>query len=129
MQLVGIGIDTVEISRIAKSVAHKRFLERVYSAEELALFSSKRAPIPSMAGNWAAKEAFSKALGTGVDGFLLSEISVLRNALGAPELVLTGAAKRLAAGLTFQVSITHTRSYASAVVIALLEQGGCYSLK
>lgn len=113
-----IGIDLVEISRIEKSVKNQKFVERVFSQKETALFSAKGLPFQSIAGNWAAKEAFSKALGTGVSGFSLNEVSVLRDNLGAPYIELTGKALAAAKGYEFSVSITHTYSLAQAVVIA-----------
>ena len=115
-----VGIDMIEIERIKRSAAIPRFRERVYSEKELALFLSKKNAPESMAGNWAAKEAFAKALGTGVREFELAEISVLRDNLGAPYIELSGKAKEIAErmGLSFSVSITHTKELASAVVIA-----------
>ncbi|WP_294408639.1 holo-ACP synthase [uncultured Ruminococcus sp.] len=115
-----VGTDLVEIQRIKDSCQRRRFIERVYSEKESALFSSKKDPYPSMAGNWAAKEAFSKALCTGVRGFELHEVSVLRDELGCPYLELSGKAADTAnrMGVDFSVSITHTKDYASAVVIA-----------
>lgn len=115
-----VGIDMVEISRIEKSVKNKRFTDRVFSEKEQALFLSKKLPYESMAGNWAAKEAFSKAIGTGVRDFSLNEVSVLRNELGAPYYELSGNALEIVRdkGLEFSVSITHTSEYAQAVCIA-----------
>ena len=115
-----VGVDLVEIARIEKSVKSRRFTERVFSEKEIALFSSIKNALESMAGNWAAKEAFSKALGTGVRNFSLNEVSVLRDELGAPYIELTGCAKRIAeeAGLEFTVSITHTAQLAQALCIA-----------
>ena len=52
-----VGIDLIEISRIEKSVKNQKFIERVFSQKEIALFSAKSHPCQSMAGNWAAKEA------------------------------------------------------------------------
>lgn len=117
---MNVGIDLVEIDRIAKSLQKGRFIERVFSQKEVALFSTKKLPFESMAGNWAAKEAFAKAVKTGVRDFSLNEISVLRDELGAPFLELTGNAKALAdrLNLDFDVSISHTKKYATAVVIA-----------
>lgn len=112
------GIDLIEISRIEKSVQNQKFIERVFSQKEIALFSAKSHPYQSMAGNWAAKEAFSKTLGTGVSGFALNEVSVLRDELGAPFIELTGKALELSKGYEFSVSITHTKSLAQAIVIA-----------
>ncbi len=112
-----VGIDTVEISRIRKCAARDSFMKRVFSASELEMFRSKRDPAPSIAANWAAKEAFSKALGTGVRGFGLCEVECLRDELGAPYLVLSGKAEQAAEGLSFCVSLTHTKDLAAAIVI------------
>jgi holo-[acyl-carrier protein] synthase len=74
----------------------------------------------TIAANWAAKEAFSKAMGTGIRGFGLNEVSVLRNEAGAPYFLLTGNAKILAdqRGFSFSVSLSHTAELALAFVIA-----------
>lgn len=97
-----------------------RFAARVFSASERELFAQKKDPIPSFAANFAAKEAFSKALGTGVRDFSLHEVSVLRDELGAPYFVLSGNAARIVEerGLAFSVSLTHTEDLAGAFVIA-----------
>lgn len=118
---ITVGTDIVEIERIRKSCLSARFMERVYSEKEAALFSAKKDPYPSLAGNWAAKEAFGKSLGTGVRDFELCEVSVLRDNLGAPYLELSGKAKEIARsrGLDFSVSISHSKEYATAVVIAI----------
>lgn len=109
-----VGIDSVEIKRIEISLGIKGFRERVFSAEELGFLKRTE----SFAANFAAKEAFSKAIGTGLRGFSLNEISVLRDELGAPYLKLTGNASDAAKGLSFTVSLTHTRTTATAIVIA-----------
>ena len=74
----------------------------------------------TMAANFAAKEAFAKALGTGVRGFALGEVAVLRDSLGAPYFALSGRAKELAEGRgpAFSVSLTHTDELAAAFVVA-----------
>lgn len=115
-----VGTDIVEIERIKKSAEKGRFMERVFSEKEVALFSQKKLPFETMAGNWAAKEAFAKAVKTGVRDFSMNEIAVLRDDLGAPYLELYGNAKALAdsLNLAFDVSISHTKQYATAVVIA-----------
>lgn len=115
-----VGTDMVEIKRLEKSSKIGNFMKRVFSEKEIAFFSKKSNPYPSMAGNWAAKEAFSKALGTGIRGFELNEVSVLRDELGAPYIELEGDALQIAEsrGLEFSVSITHTKELAQAVVLA-----------
>ncbi|SDB16235.1 holo-[acyl-carrier protein] synthase [Ruminococcaceae bacterium FB2012] len=114
-----VGIDLVEIGRIKKGCENKRFIDRVYSPAEQELFCGEKLRYGSLAGNWAAKEAFSKALGTGVRDFLLTEVEVLRDELGAPFLRLSGRAAKHAEerGLSFSVSITHTKELAQAIVI------------
>ncbi len=118
---MNVGIDSIEIARIEKSLGFAGFLEKVFSAEEIELFKSRNMRSESIAANFAAKEAFSKALGTGIRRFSLNEISVLRDAFGAPYLKLKGKALEAAAGLGFKVSITHTRTVATAIVLAIDE--------
>ena len=114
-----VGLDLVEIDRIRRSMGQPRFLERVFSPAERELFASRSFSPQTVAANFCAKEAFAKALGTGVRGFWLTEVSLLRDKLGKPFLVLEGRAAEIARreGLDFSVSVTHTREYASAVVI------------
>ncbi len=112
-----VGIDIVETSRIAKSITKPRFLERVYSTEEISLCNSKKNPVESFSARFCVKEAFSKALGTGVRNFSLNEVSTLNDPLGCPYVVLSGDAKELAKGFKVSVSISHTKEYATAIVI------------
>lgn len=118
--MLSVGIDLVEIGRIEKSVGSQRFVERVYGKSERAEFARRPNCASSMAAAFAAKEAFSKAIGTGIRGFSLREVELLHDTLGAPYLFLSGKAADIAAGrsLRFCVSVTHTEHYASAVVIA-----------
>lgn len=117
-----VGLDTVEIARIEKSFEINSFFEKVYSPAERDFLGKKKNPYPSAAANFAAKEAFAKALGTGIVGFSLDEVSVLRDNNGAPYLELYGRAKELARGYKFTVSLTHTSTLASAIVIAYKDE-------
>ena len=119
MSLAGVGIDLVEVARMEKSLQNPRFITRVFGVSEQALLTGPRR-FERAAANFAAKEAFSKAMGTGIRGFSLSEVEVLRDGLGAPYLCLSGAAAELARGrgLRFSVSLTHERGMAAAVVMA-----------
>lgn len=114
------GVDIVRIDRIAKSIQNPRFLERVFSAEEICVFAQKNMPVQSIAAAFSAKEAFSKALGTGVRGFSLPEVEVLHDALGKPYFRLGGRAAARAAerGLAFSLSLSHTDEVAVAFVVA-----------
>lgn len=111
-----VGTDIVKISRIEKSIKSEAFLNRVFSERERELISKKGAS--TAAANFAAKEAFGKALGSGVRGFSLSEVEILREESGAPYILLSGDAERLAEGLTFSVSLSHEKEYAIAFLIA-----------
>lgn len=113
-----VGIDSIEIERIEKSLKINGFLERVYSKDEIELLKSRRMCPETAAANFAAKEAFSKAMGCGIVGFALNEVSVLRDKAGAPYIELSGRAKELAGEASLTVSITHTKTVASAIVIA-----------
>lgn len=119
-QKIFVGTDLVELSRMEQSLRNPRFLTKVFSEEEQVLFGKSAAPLERIAANFAGKEAFSKALGTGVRGFSLKEVSVLRDSLGAPYLSFSGKAEEIVKerGLTFAISLTHTEHYASATVIA-----------
>ena len=79
----------------------------------------------TIAASYAAKEAFGKALGTGVRGFAFKEVAVLRDPLGAPYFALSGNAARIAEEreLRFSLSLTHTEELAAAFVIAWKEEG------
>lgn len=97
-----------------------RFETRVFGVSERVLLTGARR-FARAAAHFAAKEAFAKALGTGVRGFSLSEVEVLRDELGAPCLQLSGQARAIAEqrGLDFSVSLSHEHGYAAAVVLAL----------
>lgn len=122
--MLSVGVDLVEISRIEKSIKNPRFCKRVLGKTEYLQLMTRGFPVQSVAASFCAKEAFSKALGTGVRGFELCEVELLREENGRPYLRLSGAAARLAQEnlLEFAVSVTHTKMYAQAVVIA--EQRG-----
>lgn len=121
--IYGIGIDMTEISRIKKAIQNEHFYHRVFSKEEQLELESKNIPPQSAAACFAAKEAFSKAIGTGIRGFRLNEVSLLHTDLGKPYLLLFGQAKELAMKLqikSFHVSVTHTKKLSLCQVIAEL---------
>lgn len=116
------GVDAVEIGRIAKAIARPGFVERFFSPEEGAYFESRKMAPQTVAGHFAAKEAFSKAMGTGLSGFELREVGVVHDGRGKPHFALAGAAERLAAGWSLSLSITHTADTATAFVVAWREE-------
>jgi holo-[acyl-carrier protein] synthase len=122
--IVGSGIDMVDIDRVARSIERygRRFLERVYTAQEIAYCERKRRnAAESYAARFAAKEAGAKALGTGMGfGVTWREIEVGREPAGRPLLLLHGRAAELAQAMGVQrssLSITHTDAQAMAMVI------------
>lgn len=114
------GVDLIEIERVAKSAENPAFVKRVFGTHELAEFETRGNRSEHLAGAFAAKEAFSKAIGTGIRGFRLSEVEILHNRLGAPYFLLSGEALALAEAqnLDFSLSITHTKTHAAAMVTA-----------
>jgi holo-[acyl-carrier protein] synthase len=114
----------VEIERVARSIERygSRFLERVYTAAEIAYCQRKRRnAAESFAARFAAKEAGAKALGTGIGfGVTWRELEVAREPAGRPLLLLHGRAAEIAAFLGVRrssLSITHTRTQSMALVI------------
>ena len=105
-----IGVDIIEIPRIARAAADGKLIARHFTPREIKYFKSKNMSPASIAGNWAAKEALAKALGTGVRGFSLIDVEILRHTLGQPFILCKG--KRLRAS----VSISHSKDNAVAVV-------------
>lgn len=122
LMLVGTGIDIVEIERIAKSIERygDRFLEKVFTAAEIAFCRRRKNFAESFAARFAAKEAGAKALGTGIQhGVTWKELEVRRLPGQRPTLHLTGRAREIAdrLGVTHvSLSLTHTATLAMASV-------------
>ena len=121
MNKLATGIDLIEIERLEGAVERhgKRFLERIFTTRELAEVGDN---MPSLAARFAAKEAVTKALGTGIGQVTWQEIEVLRGQNRAPELHLHGAAEDLAEKLklkTWSISLSHTHTQAIAMVVAM----------
>lgn len=115
--IIGIGIDLIEISRVGNACNNEHFFLRCFSKKEQDTIKNNHA---KMAGNWAVKEAVAKAFGTGICGFELRDIEVLRKKSGAPEVILHKNALKLSEQLNvikIHVSITNTKDYAAAYVV------------
>ena len=121
--MLSTGIDLVEVDRIERAISRygERFLTRVFTEGELAYCRGRS---PQLAARFAAKEAASKVLGVGIqhrDGISWHEVEIIADAQGKPFVELTGRAARRAAELelaTFALSLSHTREYAIAVLVA-----------
>lgn len=115
-----VGVDIIEIERIEAVLRRhsQRFLQRVYTPAEQAYC---RGRVPELAVRFAAKEAVSKALGTGMRGIAWREMEILCDERGKPLVRLHGRARARAEELglsEFVVSLSHSRDYAVAFVMA-----------
>jgi holo-[acyl-carrier protein] synthase len=121
--IVGLGVDITEIDRIEAAIERRGrpFLERLFTASEIAYCETHRHRAERFAGRFAAKEAAMKALGTGwARGVRWVDIEVVREPGGKPTLRLSGAACTIANGLgvkNIALTITHTGNTALALVI------------
>jgi len=123
LMILRTGIDTIEISRLEtiRPAIRERFTARVYTPSEI---TQARDRSELLAGIFAAKEAVSKALGTGIGRVRWQDIEILHLNTGQPIVNLYGNAKTIAdeLGLTeWSVSISHDRSKAVAVAVAIGE--------
>lgn len=110
------GVDLVDVARFGGIVQRRGrpFLERLFTPRELACVSRTE----SLAAGFAAKEAFLKALGTGLArGVGWHDVEVLRDEWGAPRIEVRGAAAGILSGRSVGVSMSHTASMAIAVVV------------
>ena len=121
--IVGTGIDIIEVPRIEAAIARfgKRFLERIFTAEEIRYCSSKQNAGERFAARFAAKEAALKAIGTGWRrGVAWKDVEVRREPGGRPTVAFTGRAAEFAARLGMKraaLSLSHTEQMAIAQVI------------
>ncbi|MDX2464498.1 MAG: holo-ACP synthase [Porticoccus sp.] len=120
--IIGIGTDIVQIDRI-KCVFERqghRFVERILCPSEVSIFEKKKQSIAYLAKRFAAKEAASKALGTGVGPISWQDMEISNNSNGAPILLLTGAAKErmeLIGAHQISISLSDELDYAVAFVV------------
>jgi len=125
MQVIGTGVDIVEISRI-KQAAKKwsdKFLKRIFTARELAYANGKSIPYQHLAARFAAKEAVLKAIGdSAIHRIEWVNVEVLNDEYGKPVVNLSGAAKKIKQEKNISeiiISMSHTRAYAMANAIIL----------
>ena len=121
--ILGTGIDIIEVARIAASFEKfgEKFVNRILLPDEISYCLSHRKPAPFLAARFAAKEAISKAFGTGIGAQLgWQDMEIRRKESGEPFVVLHGKGADLFAARGAQrllVSLTHTEHYAAATAI------------
>jgi len=123
--ILGVGIDIIEVARIAASYERfgERFVNRIMLPDEIAYCQSHKQPAPFLAARFAAKEAISKAFGTGIGAQLgWQDMEIRRKESGEPYVVLHGKGEELFKARKAKrllVSLSHTQNYAA--VTAVLE--------
>ena len=121
--ILGTGIDLIEIARIEASFAQfgERFVRRILHPDEIAYCLAHKNPGPFLAARFAAKEAVSKAFGTGIGAALgWHDLEVRKRESGEPFVMLHGGGEKLLAargGRIVHLSLTHTATFAAAVAI------------
>lgn len=126
MNILDIGVDIIEIDRINDAInKNDRFLYKLFTEKEIEYFKSKNFKVETIAGNFAAKEAISKAIGTGIRKFKFSDIEVLRNDLGKPIVKTYNNLNQICIDfnvLEIKVSISHSQKYAVANAIVITKE-------
>ncbi len=125
MKIIAHGIDLVDFPRIENMLEKhgEHFLDRIFTPREQADADEIRNRVEKLAGRFAAKEAVLKLIGTGWRGEIAwTDIEVINNALGQPQVNISGEVKRIAEELQIEqitISITHTANFAIASAVAL----------
>ena len=121
--ILGLGIDIIEVARIQASYERfgERFLNRILLAGEIDYCLSHKTPGPFLAARFAAKEAISKAFGTGIGAQLAwLDMEIRRKESGEPYVVLHGKGEQLLkdrAGRIVLISLSHTQAHVAAVAV------------
>jgi holo-[acyl-carrier protein] synthase len=116
----GIGVDIEEVARIRDMIARyeKNFLERIFTEREIQYCLDKSNPPMHFTARFAAKEAFSKAIGTGWrDVFRWKDVEIDNDPLGKPAMTLHNEVHERYACCSIHVSLSHTAAYAAAFVL------------
>lgn len=117
----GIGVDVVAVARLRRWLEDEQLLARYFADQERdAIYQRRDGAALSLAARFAAKEAFAKALGTGFRGLNLRDVWVVNDALGKPELHVSGTAAvalSRVGGTRLWLSLTHEQENAIAMVV------------
>lgn len=112
----GIGTDIIEISRIEKACESISFIEKIYTAKEMDEYIKRNSNITYLAGRFAAKEAVSKALGTGMRGISFKDIEILSDNLGKPFVNINKDMR----SVNIHITISHSKE--NAVAFCVIEE-------
>ena len=121
--IVGIGNDIIEIERIEKAISKEGFKNKVYTQKELENIEKRGDRVETYAGIFSAKEAISKAIGTGVREFSLTDLEILNDDLGKPYVVVSEKLDKIIKSkkkdYQIEISISHSKKYATAVAMVI----------
>jgi len=121
--IVGIGNDIIEIERIEKAISKEGFKNKIYTQRELENIKKRGNRAETYAGVFSAKEAISKAIGTGVREFSLTDLEILNDDLGKPYVVVSEKLDKIIKSkkedYQIEISISHSKKYAIAMAIIL----------
>ena len=124
MKILGIGVDIIENSRIAKSLQNKLFIKRIFSNSEILIANKIKDKKKYFSKRYAAKEAFIKSIGIGFrDGFNFKDISITNNKLGKPSFIINDKIRKIVkkqfktTSFNFFLSISDEKKYSIAYVI------------
>ena len=119
--IVGIGNDIIEIERIEKAISKEGFKDKIYTQRELENIKKRGNRAETYAGVFSAKEAISKAIGTGVREFSLTNLEILNDDLGKPYVVVSEKLDKIIKSkkedYQIEISISHSKKYAIAIAI------------
>lgn len=113
----GVGIDLEDVNRFDHILQNPSLLHRMFREEECAHIRASSHPAASAAGIYCAREALAKAIGSGLNRALFSEVELIHDARGRPEFQFSGDLAAHFCSTDFHVSISHTQSQATAIVI------------
>lgn len=115
---MNIGIDIIEIERIEKIIKkNKFFLNKIFCNDEIEQILQKKNIFESAAARYCAKESFFKCIGTGIQKISnFKKIKILNNQYGKPEIFLLDNFKEKYQNFKFNLSMSHCKKYACAVV-------------
>ena len=121
--ILGIGNDIIEIERIEKAILREGFKNKVYTQKELKNIEKRGNRVETYAGIFSAKEAISKAIGTGVREFSLTDLEILNDDLGKPYVVVSERLDKIIKSkkedYQIEISISHSKKYAIAMAIIM----------
>ena len=121
--IVGIGNDIIEIERIEKAISKEGFKNKIYTQRELENIEKRGNRTETYAGIFSAKEAISKAIGTGVREFSLTDLEILNDDLGKPYVVVSEKLDKIIKSkkedYQIEISISHSKKYATAVAMVI----------